>query len=692
MAATTVGAAPRTLTINNGTPWTTQVFNVKSYGANGDGLSDDEGAIETALEAAAKVPWSTLYFPTGTYMISKGFLLYPQVRWLGDGSARTIIKASADFVAPQSYDARMYSMLYGCGGTHDVTLQGLAIDPNGLMRAVLSTPLYARGVTNYRFTDVALGGKGYDPADFGGSSLIFMQGCRVIDGASSKGGNGIFFGGSTQVFIDGCQIDGANDVGTMLDFFGGSDGVSVTNTTAQDYDSTREDGMAQGRFIYGSSAWGSNRDFYVGDSTTNALAVRPGFANQNSGEQLLWENGTKFSSMPLFATATSVTFGSNAFFQDPGLLNGSYDAVIVNGTGLGQHRKITGVNGRTITVSPAWKVPPDSTSTVTVAGVVSQCAVYRNVLQGKSDYATRETASAGVQPYGNSYDFVVDSNTISQVGTGISIWAMSDSGANPEDITCAYFNYIANNTIHNCRNGGVGISQAWGGWRLADPYPGLSFLGNTCAGNMVDSMTNGGFSELAGLAPVGDQVDLNVFDQNSVTNTPVAINLEQSSHINNTLLYKNNLSLGSATATGSVAVSLATSATSALRQNKYVGFESTYGSAPTPALAIEAPTHVVSVQGTSRGAAVKASLVLWNAGSSALSWSVSNNTGWLNASQRKGAISNENGTSTIDLSCNPASLVPGVYSGTVTVTGSNQTRNYGVVFTVQAAASAARVR
>ncbi len=687
-------SGPLALTITNGTPWTTQPFNVKSYGAKGDGVTDDEAAIQTALEAACQAPWSTLYFPTGTYMISKGFLLPSQIRWLGDGSAKTFIKANADFVAPPTYDARMYSMLFGWGGSHDVTVQGLTIDPNGLMKAVLTTPIYARGVTNFKFNDVTMGGKGYDTADFGISTQIFLQGCKIIDGAApgGSGGNGIFLGASTQVFIDNCQIYGANDVNTMLDFFGGSDGVSCTNTTAQDYNNTQQDGWAQGRFLYGCSTWGSNRNFYVGDNTTNALAVRPGFANQNSGEQVLWENGTKFSGVPMFATQTTVTFGGNAFFQDSGLLTGSYDAVIVNGTGLGQHRKITGCTGSTITVSPAWKVPPDSTSTVIIAGVISQCAVYHNALQGKSDYATRDTASGGIQPYGNSYDFIVDNNTISQVRTSIAVWSMSDTNGNPEDITCAYFNYLANNSIHNCLNGIVGISQAWGGWPIADPYPGISYLANDCVGNTVDSVADSGFAEMAALTPVGDQLDLNVFDQNTVTNTPTAINLDPSTHINNAILYKNDLSLGSAIAPGSVGVSLATSATSALRQNKYAGFQSTYGGTQTPALAVEAPIHVISVQGTSRGPAVKASLVLWNAGTAPLSWSVSSTTGWLSASQKKGSISNENGTSTIDLTCNPASLAPGVYSGTVTVTGPNQVRNYSVIFTVQAAVSSARAR
>ena len=684
-------SGPLTLTINGGMPWTTKTFNVKSYGAKGDGVTDDEAAIQLALTAASSSPWSTLYFPTGTYMISKGFSIPSQVRWLGDGSTHTFIKANAGFVAPQTYDARMYSMLYGWVGTHDAALQGLTLDPNGLMKAVLTTPIYARFVTNYRFNDVTFGGKGYDPADFGGSTLIILQGCKIIAGSSTTGGSGIFLGATSQVFIDNCRIYGANDVNTMLDFFGGSDGVSCTNTTAQDYDNTTSDGWAQGRFFYGCSLWGSNRNFYVGDNTTDALAVRPAYSNQNSGEQILWENATKYSGMPLFATQTTVTFGANAFLQDPGLLGGSYDAIIVNGTGLGQHRKITGCTGTTITVSPAWNVPPDSTSTVIIAGVIFHCAVYQNTLQGKSDYVNRDTASTGVQPFGNSYDFVVDSNTISQVRKGVILWGMGEASLKPQSITCAYFNYVANNTVHNCTDGIVGVSQAWGGWPVTDPYPGISFLGNTCVGNTVDSITDGGFAEVAASAPIGNQLDLNVFDQNTVTNAPAGIVLDTNSGINNTIIYKNSLSLGTAVTSGSVGLSLATNATSAVRQNQYAGFESRYNGAHTPALSIEAPYHVISVQGTAHGPAVKASLVLWNAGTASLTWNVSSGTNWLSANQT-GSIPDENGASTIALTCNPANLAQGVYSGSVTVTGATQARTYTVNFTVQAASASARLR
>jgi hypothetical protein len=674
-------SGPLTLSINNGMPWTTQTFNVKNYGAMGDGVTDDEGAIEAAMVDAAKSPWSTIYLPTGTYMVSSGFNMPSEVRWLGDGPNNTFIKANAGFVKPVTDNPRRYCLFFSNFAVNNVAFQNMTIDANGNMNGCLNTPIDMCFDTDVRFTNVTINAKGYDIADFHGSNRVSFQNCTMIGG-----GSGIFFGTATQVFINSCQIFGTNDANTLLTWWGGTD-MSCTNTTAQDYDNTQPDGWAQGRFLYGCDSWGSNRNIYVGNNTTLALAVRPGYSDQNAGEQILWENGTKYSGTPHFATPTTVNFGASSFFQDQALQASCYDAVIVNGTGLGQHRQIVRCAGSTITVSPAWNVPPDTSSTVIIAGVVSHCAVYNNSLQGKSDYATRATASAGIQPYGNSYDFIADNNTISQTRTGIFMWGMSETSIHPQSIACSYFNYVANNTITHCQDGIVGISTAWNGWPVTDPYPGISCLGNTCVGNEVSSMVGSGFSELANNAPIGDQFDLNVFDQNTVTNAPVGIDLEPSNLINNAIVYKNDLSLGTAAASGSIATSM----TPALRQNTYTGFQSAYG-VQAPAQTSEASSHVISVQGTSRGPAVKTSLVLWNAGASSLSWNASSGSGWLTASESNGSITDENGVSTISLTCNPANLSPGVYSGTVTVTGVNQVRNYTVTFTVQQAAATSRAR
>lgn len=59
-----------------------RVFNVRDYGAKGDGLQDDSSAFAAAVTAAGT---GTLYIPAGTYLISSEILLNDGMTVLGEG-------------------------------------------------------------------------------------------------------------------------------------------------------------------------------------------------------------------------------------------------------------------------------------------------------------------------------------------------------------------------------------------------------------------------------------------------------------------------------------------------------------------------------------------------------------------------------------------------------------------------------
>lgn len=70
---------------------------VKDFGAVGDGAANDTTALSNAI-AAAVLTNQTLYFPAGTYLVTSSLAVNAVgVKWTGDGTENTIIKASGNF-------------------------------------------------------------------------------------------------------------------------------------------------------------------------------------------------------------------------------------------------------------------------------------------------------------------------------------------------------------------------------------------------------------------------------------------------------------------------------------------------------------------------------------------------------------------------------------------------------------------
>jgi glucan 1,3-beta-glucosidase len=92
--------------------------NVKEYGAKGDGATDDTEAINAAISQGNRcgnkcdsttVTPVILYFPPGTYMISKPIIQYYYTQFIGDAKSIPILKATAAFEGMGLIDADPYN-------------------------------------------------------------------------------------------------------------------------------------------------------------------------------------------------------------------------------------------------------------------------------------------------------------------------------------------------------------------------------------------------------------------------------------------------------------------------------------------------------------------------------------------------------------------------------------------------------
>ncbi|KAF4991871.1 hypothetical protein FDECE_13898 [Fusarium decemcellulare] len=91
--------------------------NVKDYGAKGDGSTDDTEAINSAFSDgnrcgkgcdSSTVTPALVYFPPGTYVVSKPLLPYYYTHMIGDVKDLPVLKAAANFAGMAVIDADPY--------------------------------------------------------------------------------------------------------------------------------------------------------------------------------------------------------------------------------------------------------------------------------------------------------------------------------------------------------------------------------------------------------------------------------------------------------------------------------------------------------------------------------------------------------------------------------------------------------
>src|SRR2546421_6632373 len=120
--------------------WAAGTFNVKDFGAKGNGSTVDSPAINKAIAAAAAAGGGTVTFPSGTYL-SRSIHLASNVT-LNLSSGATIKAASGGLDAPESNSfsqwqdfghSHFHNSLKWGDGVHDVAITGTGtIDGDGL--------------------------------------------------------------------------------------------------------------------------------------------------------------------------------------------------------------------------------------------------------------------------------------------------------------------------------------------------------------------------------------------------------------------------------------------------------------------------------------------------------------------------------------------------------------------------------
>lgn len=670
-------AKPLSVEIIKKTQWDGPIYNIKDFGAIGDGVTDDFSSIELAINAADSDPYSTVYFPAGTYAIAGRLPMKNKryIRYMGDGMDQTIITLHSDhpasgngpYIVQNCSDYSEY---------RDMTFQSNEYGGDKQFFIRGQTHVYCENVRFSQLESINIS-VWTDVVDTHGADHIKFKNCEFITSGRT------FFGGGRQIIVDGCEFYGLNDNNTLMSSWGGSE-ISIENCHAQSYDNSDPSdgfGWCKGRVFHANGTWGStSRVYFGGNSTTNMCPrydpaldwYEAGQVDQNSGEAFMCEiENVLWRDHPEAATANSVTLSGLTFGQ-------GNSVAIVAGKGIGQIRECIDVDVGTgeVSIDEPWNVIPDQGSIVSVGSFTRRMIVFGNYFDGTeravSDTVNnRNIANAGVQPYGGGGDWIIAGNTFHQMRDGVKIFARCKDNAKNTADYCAmpyYFNTIVDNVFSSCRNG----IKVFVDKRVDSENPvnsDISVLGGIFRRNVLSNTVSQAISSSISF-PEGE-ILMNVFDRNSVHSLGSYVLGSDGQHnqvwVNNTF-QGNNIALG---------LTIAASDIPALRSNKWYNFKTKFGG-NVPGAVLELPRRVVTLASNPPGASV----AICNSGTTQMVWNASETSSWLRLAKSEGEVSDENSQDSLAFDLEPGATPSAGSQAVITVASGGQTKQITVYYSV----------
>lgn len=559
-------------------PWAGQaarVFDVRDQGAKGDGRTDDAASIQATLDLAHAQAPATVRFPAGIYMTGRSLVPPNGVAWVGEGSDRSIIRA---IPAPsdKAPDPRTDALLYAEGDKagNSVAISDLGFELPERHGDPDFAAVYLRFVSHLRFDRV-----GIRAATSGYFNVDGSQDVRVAE-SDFVGSRGTL-GTAQQVLVENSRFRLTYRARAAILARGGQE-ISIIGNHAEDFDSSRPEGTAEGRFFVsqGGQVRGTRDIFIAENTTTNLAPPRPEWTDfdPNTGEQILFEQfGTAGFETVLSAGPDTATLAPNGIDPEADGVKAGNDVMVVAGRGAGQHRRIVDYDqsGRVLRLDRPWALVPDASSTLVVVNAAVHAVVYRNRLDGKSFYASENTASCGVQFYGNSADIVVDGNIMTRMRGGVELWALGHGALNP-----VFFNLVVNNQISESYDGLVAYTK----YLKTEKEGAVGHLGNVFRNNHGDRLAHAGINVVTWQGYEAGAYAMEVFERNRFTDAYGGVMVEtdpqaediasgQPTPIAGMIFRDNDFARGSAPYTGSRGRVWPGTATVIDTGNTFKGFE-----------------------------------------------------------------------------------------------------------------------
>jgi len=439
--------------------WANQV-QASAYGANPNSGVDETADIQAAIDAAGANPnGGVVYLADGTYRISS-LHLSRKVVLMGQSRAGTILQ----YTGTNGVSAIDSKTNFGEVGVANLTITiapGHTSRPDIFLQ--LGSPwevLDANGNPTYPAGDTRLRT----------AEKMFLKNVKIDYTLATNGGEGqrgfpMMTLGKERFLVADCDFRGfagyahnyvnqySSLTNTYLEFSFGvyinsADYYVATGNTVIGYDAVNAE-------KHGLSVRANN--YVAGNTIVGMRSVVAGLVvgHENDGEAIMSEApGGYFNYGEVDSVdGLNVTVQPVSTLSMPAVMY-SYPAIqIIDGTGLGQLRKVTNISGNVITIDKPWDKPPDATSKWTLISPNENVTVYDNTVTDNDK---------GIWLFGNAYDSLVADNDFLD-SEGVFIWSVNVLNATDTVISPGYFNRVTGNVLTGVsplsKNSGVGVAS-----------------------------------------------------------------------------------------------------------------------------------------------------------------------------------------------------------------------------------------
>jgi hypothetical protein len=379
--------------------WPQTRYNVRDFGAQGRGDKQDIAHIRAAIKAAEGNGGGVVYFPRGRYRI-EGTLEIPRYVTLA-GEKRELVNlfwpdTDNPYILVQGSDHFSLQELTLYAGNHKaviagdihkptaghVILQRLRVRANSYQGHLTPEQVFTRHKQAQRLSSggpdtIRLGGPGITVTDcdlYGSGRSMFLFKAR-----GAYVGNNILYNGRWGWYS-----------------FSGCDGLIFENNQVIGADLMSTGG---GINCLGYCPYSKNIFF-----ASNHFARLFGWDREAMTTDA---GGAAYFGHIAASRNTQLTLAGQAQWKKRDWKGAG--VFILDGKGLGQHREITQVSedGKNITLSKPWTIPPDNTSRITITALQENYIFINNRF---------EDTGIALQYYGTSINFIAAGNTSTRAG------------------------------------------------------------------------------------------------------------------------------------------------------------------------------------------------------------------------------------------------------------------------------------